>query len=403
MLLNIAWRNLWRNRRRSLIILTSIVVGVMALVALDSLMKGLMTQMLKNAISSQVSHIQIHKKGFNENRKTQSVVPNREEVEKALGEANYVKAWSKRAISSGMINSAGASSGVTIIGALPNSERRVTNIADKIVEGEYLSGNDNKIVIGKDISEKLEVGVGDKIVLMAAQMDGSVGYGMYRVAGVFETGSSEFDKTHVYIPLAQAQTLLDLGDEVHEYAMIVNNEKGVDEDKAALAEKIDGEYEILTYKELLPIIMAYMDMVQASMIITYLIFIVAILFGVINSMLMSVMERIKEFGVLMSIGMKGGKIFFMVVQESFLLGIFGTVVGFALGYSLFLLMKDGVDLSIYKESLASFGTGSVIYPVFDASVILNAFIFMPIATALGAIYPALKAVKLQPTDAMRHV
>lgn len=118
---------------------------------------------------------------------------------------------------------------------------------------------------------------------------------------------------------------------------------------------------------------------------------------------MSVMERIQEIGVLMALGMKRGKIFIMIIEEAIILGLIGSVVGFILGGGILLMFPNGLDLSVFSESLSSFGIGSRIYPVFDESVIFNALVLMPISAAAAAIYPALKAIKLLPTDAMRYV
>ena len=408
MLLKIAWRNLWRNKRRSIIILTSVAVGVACIMLNDSLGRGMMEQMLENQIRSNVSHIQIHKAGFNDNKIIQSYVPNHQEVENILENSSFVKFYSKRVVSAGLLSSANASSGIVLMGIESDKEKNITSINSKIVEGRYLSGKSNEIVIGKEMAEKLEVELGDKVVAVASSLDGSVSTELFRVVGIYKSSSSAFDKIYAYISLSNAQKMLNLQDNFSEFAIIVEKPKATDNYKDTLFKKIyskgfEKEIEILTYKDLLPLMIMYIDLYDQMIIVFYMIIIIAILFGVINVMLMSVYERIREIGVLMSIGMKSRRIFAMILLEAFVLGLVGSIMGFGLGFLAFIPLSNGLDLSIFARSLASMGIDTVIYPIINFNVVLNSILLMPLSTVVGACYPALRAIKLQPTDAMRHI
>lgn len=407
MLLKIAWRNIWRNKRRSIIILGSIIVGVAALMLYNSLMEAFGRQMLHNQISSNVSHIQIHKKGFDEDKAIQKTIPNAKKVAEVLNNSLYIKHFSQRIVTTGILTSANNSTGASILGIEPNKEQHVTFIKDNIVEGEYIIGK-NHIVVGKELAEKLEVGIDDKIVIIAAAMDGSVSSALFRVSGLFHTGNGQTDKMYAYISLSEAQEMLGMNGEISEFAIITQNLKEVPEYTHKLIAKINAIsgadiYEVMSYRDLIPLIVMYVESIQQYMVIFYLIIIIGILFGVINSMLMSIFERIQEFGVLMSLGMSRLKVFTMVMQEALMLSILGSFMGFILGSLLIWPMMSGLDLSIWSDSLSSFGVGSIIYPEFSMSLVFNALLIMPISTVVGALYPAIKAIKLQPTDAMRHV
>ncbi len=404
MLFAIAWRNLWRNRRRSMIVMISLIIGVAALLLNDAIGRGMIDQMLSNQLNTHVSHIQIHKMGYIDDKKVRNYVPNPDKVASELDEAGYVEHYSRRTLVYGLLSSSDGSSGVLMVGIDNKKEKNITNIHEQVVEGKYLSGKNREVLLGKKLAEKLEVGVGDKVVGIAADTEGNVASELFRVVGIYQTGNSGFDRMHIYIPIKTAQRMLSLGDNVMEFAVITKSPDKVTEYKNELAGELGDEYETLSYKELLPLIMSYVDVYREMIYFIYVIIGIAVLFGIINTMLMSVFERIQEFGVLKAIGMKNGRLFTMVITEALILGIIGSIAGVLIGILIYLPMAHyGIDFSIYAESLESMGIGAVMYPMLDMTIIMNSLMVMPIATIIGAIYPAYKAVRLDPTDAMRYV
>ena len=404
MLLKLAWRNIWRNKRRSLIVLGSVVVGMVAIVLTDGLSNGMMGQMLFNQIGLNIAHIQIHKKGFNNNKIVKNYIPDYKKVENFLNNDPSVKAYSKRVFASGILSSANNSSGVMIYGIDPAEEAKVSVIKSSIIEGKYLGSGKREILLGKKLAEKLGVGIGDKVVAMANTLSGDIGSDVFRVEGIFQTSSSEFDKMAIYVPAGTEQEMLGLGDRYHEFAIITNNYKQVTKIKNQLEASLGGKYEVLSYRDLLPMLIYQMDLYRESMMILNIIIGLALIFGIVNTMLMSVFERIREFGVLMAIGMKNSRLYMMVLFEAFIIGIVGTFVGLALGLLLDIpLAHSGIDLSMFSVGLEAFGVGSVIYPVLSVGNIINTVIFMPFVAVLGALYPAYKAVKLEPIYAINYV
>jgi putative ABC transport system permease protein len=404
LLLKIAWRNLWRNRRRSLIVLVSVIIGVVALIIMDALSIGMVEQMLENQIGSHTSHIQVHKNGFNDNKIIQNYLPDATATENAVKSIEGIKHYSPRVLTFGLLSSATSSSGVYLVGINSDKEEKVTKIKRSLVEGEYLSGKEREIVIGKRLAEKLGVELGDKVVAMATSLDGSVGSDVFRIVGLYQTFSSEFDKTTIYIPLRNAQRMLELGDKLTEFAIIVENTKLLDQIKSELKSKLGENYEVLTYRDLLPLLVMQIDLYKETIWIFYLIVGIAMVFGIINTMLMSVMERIREFGVLMAIGMKNARLFIMILIEAFILGIFGSALGVIAGIIIYYpLSISGIDLSLFAEGLTAFGSGAIIYPILTANSVINAVIIIPVVSMLGALYPAYKTIQLQPVSAIRHV
>lgn len=410
MFFKIALRNLLRNKRRTLIILSSIIIGVASTLIYDSINAGMMNQMLVNQINTYYSHIQIHKKGFNDNRLITSYIPDYRKIEDVMQKQDFIINYSKRVIAFGMLSSANSSAGISMVGIEPEREKNVSDIHKMLIEGRYPNGKPNEILISKKMAEKLEVSLGDKVVAMAADMKGKVNSELFRVVGIYRSHTGEFDKIFVYVPIENARTILGIGNNVSEISIITSSSDSVFSFKKQLtaAIKTSGynitDAEILTYQESLAMIMYLLEIWKQTSIIIYLIIALAVLFGVINTMLMSVFERVNEIGVLMSIGMKNSGIFSMIVLEAFILGLVGTVLGFIIGVAVFLpLSHNGINLGIYSESMQTMGLNNIIYPELNLMIIINSLLIMPLATAVGALYPARKAVKLQPTDAMRYV
>lgn len=404
MLLKIAWRNIWRNKRRSVIVLGSVVVGAIAVILTEGLTNGFLRQMLYNQLNTTVSHIQIHKEGFQDNKTIQNYIPDNQKVEQTLNQNSDIESYSGRVLTFGLLSSARNSSGIYIYGVDHEKESKVSDIEKYITKGKFLTGAEREIVLGQELADKLNVDIGSKVVAMSNTPGGDIGSELFRVSGIFETFSSGFDKINVYVPIEAAQSMLNLGNHVHEYALITSDYHKVDQIAGNIGINLSSSYEVMSYKDILPLLIMQMNLSREMMFFVNLIIGIALIFGIINTMLMSVFERIQEFGVLMSIGMKNGKIFGMIMLEALMIGIIGTIAGLALGLLIHIpLAYTGIDLSVFAESLTSLGVGAVIYPILDFSSIINVLIFIPVVSVIGAIYPAVRAIRLDPIYAVRYV
>ncbi len=405
MLLKLAWRNLWRNKRRSLIVLVSIIVGVAILLINEGFTNGLVYSMLSNQVKTHTSHIQIHRNGFNSDKQIESVLPNSGKVISDLEEHGFVKNYSKREIAFGLLTSPSGSAGCALTGVEYDKEANITNISQRVIEGSYLTGKSKEIVIGKKMAEKLDVKIGSKVVMVSNSYEGVVENRLFRISGIYKSTNSNHDKLYIYVNLKDAQEMLALGNNINEIAIVTDDTEKVYNYKEDLIKSLNNDaYEVLSFEDLNPMIMAYIGSYKQMIYIMYMIFVVAALFGIINTMLMSVFERVQEIGILMSLGMKKSKIFMMIIQEALVLGGFGTAIGFISGMIVVLVLSGtGIDFSLFSAGLSSFGLDSTVYPILKVQTILNSLLIMPFATVIGAVYPAIKAVKLAPTDAMRYV
>jgi ABC-type lipoprotein release transport system permease subunit len=387
-----------------MIVLTSVIAGVVAIILNNSVGNGIVKQMLDNQINLHTGFIQIHSQGFSDNKDLVNTISNADKIEEILKSNSEITAYSKRIIAFGLINSANSSAGVNIIGIEPNKESKVTIIKKSILEGNYPRVGKRDVLIGKKMAEKLEVDIGDKIVAVSNSVDGTVNNELFRVCGIYCAGNSEFENTNIFIPFDFAAGLLGLEKSFHEFVIITKSADNVDDVKKEISKYIGKDYEVLTYRELLPLIVSYIEAYKSTIIIFYIIIGLAVLFGIVNTMLMSVMERIQEFGVLMAVGMKIKSIFAMVVLESLVIGIIGSIIGFSIGIVIYMIINStGIDLRAFSESLNNLGLNAMIYPQIDLQLVINSMLVMPITSVIGSLYPAYKATKLMPTDAMRYV
>lgn len=402
MISRIAWRNILRNKRRSLILIVSIIVGVMAMFLTDAFSIGMMRQMLTNQIGGDAGYIQIHKKGYQSNPVPKNSMENPGEVTSSIADELRQCNVSERLRTFGLVSSASNSSGVSILGVEPASERKVTTLYEYIVDGNYLSGQPGEIIVSTATAEKLNEGVGDKVVIMASQLSGSIGSEACRIVGLFETFDSGFDQSHVYVPMQTARQMLGSQDRISEIVVNPIDAKQTDIVAGEIKSRLADGYEVLTYRQMLPLLVMMLQLYDEIVYIFYAIIAIALIFGIVNTMLMAVMERTHEFGVDMAVGMSNKRIFIMVLAEAAFLGIAGTGLGLVASFAVFIpLAHSGWNLAMFSEGLKSLGVGTTIYPVLTASSLANTIIIIPLATVVGAVYPALRAVKLQPVEAIR--
>lgn len=404
MLLKLAWRNIWRNYRRSLIIAAAICVGLAGTVLSQGFMVGMGRQMVENAIGSHIGDLQIHRRGYHINPVITSYIAEPDSVVRVVKDAPGVRAVAPRVLNFGLASSAEASSGVHVVGVDPSLEPDITFISRRIVEGRYLEPGDSlAVVIGRELAEKLQVHPGEKVVLMGQSLGPELGSGAFRVVGLFQTVSSEFDRSTVYIPIGAAQAMFGLGQRISEVVVRVRTQEELAGVQDFLRSRLGANrFEVLSWRDVAPILVKEYEVFIEFMYLFYLIIFIAVAFGVVNTMLMAVFERVQELGVLMAIGARPGLVFRMVLLESTMLGVVGVAIGNVIALPLVAVFGvHGLDLSIFADTLSSMGIGTLIYPTVTATDVIAAAISVIVTAVIAAIYPALKASRLQPVEAIR--
>jgi ABC-type lipoprotein release transport system permease subunit len=410
MIFIIAWRNIWRSRTRTLVVIGAIALGVWAAIFMTGFATGMMNSYIDNAIEQVVSHIQFHNPAFKQENEVKYQIPDPERLAASLEADPNVEAVSVRSLSNGMIASSKTTRGILINGVDPQMESAVRSLDEKIVNGEYFTNDrSNEILIGERLAEKLKVEVRKKVVLTFQDLNGNITTAAFRVVGLFKTDTKPFDEGQIFVKRTDLNRLLSSGDSTdhaliaHEVAVLL---KDVDQVNAE-AEKWAAEYPDLlveTYRQISPDLQLYEGQMESVSYIYLTVILLALLFGIINTMLMAVLERYRELGMLMAIGMNKIRIFSMIVLETLMLCLVAAPVGLLLGWlTMVWLGTNGIDLSTYSESMAQYGMSTLVYPDVDQAVYLTVPIGVALTALIAAIYPAFKAIRLNPVEAIRKL
>lgn len=404
MLLKVAWRNIWRNKMRSLVVIASVAVGLFAGMFMISFALGLVNQEIGTAVETQLSHIQIHNPLFPDDKDVNYTIHNGPAIIDELKKDTNVKAVSARIITTGMISSPASASGVEIHGIVPADEKAVSSISQDISKGVYFTGaKKNEIVIGEKLAEKLDVKLHSKIVLTFQSKSGDLTAGSFRVAGIFRSRNSVFDETIVFTRFDDLAEVLGTDAGVHEIAIILKDSKTID----AASDRLKKQYPellIQTWQELSPEMAMLTGLFDQIMYIVITIILLALMFGIINTMLMAVLERQREFGMLMAIGMNKTRVFFMIVFESIMLTCAGIPAGILLTIgAVDYLGRHGIEMSGFSQALMQYGFSNIVYPELQTSMFLPVTLMTALTAILSGIYPALRALQFKPAVAIYKI
>jgi putative ABC transport system permease protein len=403
MLWSLSWKNVWRNKLRSIVVILAVTLGVFAGVFLIAFTNGMVETRIETIIRTEISHIQIHQPGFNENNDFSLKMNNADSLMRTVARTNHVAAVCKRIVISSLVASSETNTGVKIMGVIPEEERKVTNISDKITEGTYFENNrKNAVVIGKKLAGKLKITLHQKIIITLQDINSNITSGAFRVEGIYETDNNPYDESVIFVRYGDLCVLTGLnGTEAHEIAVLLDK----DDNTKLVKQKLMQDFhrlEVQDWTELSPEAGYLVSAMDQYMFIFILIILLALCFGIINTMLMVVLERVKELGMLMAIGMSKVKIFLMIMLETVYLALTGGMAGIITGYIICKhLGKIGMDLYFWKEAYSSIGYSSFIYPKIDLQTIALITLMVIFTGILSAIYPALKALKLNPAEATR--
>ena len=406
MYVKLAWRNIWRNPRRTAVILAAVIIGVWSMIFLGALMRGIAVGMVKNGIATLTGHIQIHHKGYRDDPAVENSMFNRQVIEKALSESLPPGAhWASRVRVNAIASNARHSSGVTMVGIDPLAEAKISFIGSAISKGSYLAqGDSNGILIGQALLEKFETRVGRKLVLMSQDTEQEIASRAFRIVGVFRAEMESTEKQFVFVSRSAAQKMLKLGHGISEIAILLpdgyENHKVYNKLKASLPA---DQFEVQSWRELLPFQTAYLRILDGFMWFWFLVVFVAMGFGIVNTTLMAVFERMREFGLMKALGMKPWWILREVLMESFLLLICGLMVGNFLGFlSIYALSGSGIDLSALAAGAEYAGMARIIYPAIAAKDVWVANLTVLLLGLLVSLYPAIKASRFTPVQALAH-
>lgn len=414
--LRIAWRNLWRNRRRTAVILTAVVLGVWSMIVLGALMRGMAEEMVDNGIRTLTGHLQVHAAGYRGDPIAGHHIHDPEAVTETIRSAirarlgtDAVRVVSRVRVPA-VLDTARETGGATLVGIDPATEPEASFIGpDVLTAGRFLEpGEAHAAVVGRALLEDMETELGHKLVVMAQDAEGTSVSRAFRIVGVFEAALEATEEQYVFVPRSAAQEMLGLDGGVSEIAVLLDEHDRVDaaaravEGRLASASGPDlGGLEVRDWRELLPVQRAVLDIFEGFIDLWYLAVFIAMGFGVVNTILMAVFERMRELGLLRALGVRSGAIVGEVLAEAAFLLVLGAALGNLLGWaSTEALAVHGIDLSAMAAGMELAGLSRVIYPVLSLRDVAVANAVVVVLGLVVSLYPALKAARFTPVEAM---
>jgi len=408
MIFKIAWRNIWRSKMRSFTVIGAIVIGVWALLFFLGFTGGFIDTYVSSAIENELSHIQLHHPKFMDEKEVEYYVEDVETVAQKIKANENVKAHSQRAVFNGMLTTPRGARGVQIKGIIPEQEAAVSFIDKKLKEGSYFteSKKRNPVILSKRLADKLKVKLKSKIVLSFQNHKGELETASFKIIGLYQTGNAAFEERNIFVEQSDLYRLLDSTKVVHEIAMLLNDADKLLETQDKLQASISDttKHLIENYREVSPDVNLYESQMSVSTWVIIVIVMLALVFGIINTMLMAVLERTREFGMLMAVGMKRREVFGMIVFETILLGLIAAPFGLLFGYlTVTYFGAVGIDLSAFQQGMEKFGLSDVVYTRLALRPYIEVTLSVVVTAILGAIYPAIKATRLKPVEAIRKI
>lgn len=399
----LAWRNAWRNPRRTGIVVTAAAVGIGGVVLTMAVNYGMVLEMVETAIAAELGHLQVHARGFEED----PVLARRLEDggaagARALSELEAVRVWAPRVRGQGLVFSPRASVGVQVVGIDPERESEVSSLARSLVDGHYLDGA-RRVLIGEALARRLTVGTGDKLVLSVQDLGGQLTGEAYRVGGVFRTPSRELDRGTVFLRLRESQRLLGLDGAISELVVLAKRRSDIPAIQQALRARLGDGVEVRTWEELQPLFVYLIESFDSMAWIMYAAVFIGMAFGIANVLLMTVYERMREFGIQMAIGLRSQRLVAMVVLESIVLTFVGLVIGLGAAVLCVWALADGIDLSRFSEGLSAYGIPTRIRPVIRVYDIVVPTLVALVTAIVSSLWPALHAIRFRPAEALRHI
>ena len=403
-LIKISWRNIWRNKLRSFVVIFSIVFGLLGGIIIIAMSYGLNEERMNNAVDTYLSHIQIHNILFSEDYNIKHTINNLDIIEKAINEDERVVSYSKRIVLNGMLSNSNGSYGIQVKGIEPEKEVKVTNTYEKIIDGEYFkSKRDNTILVGKKLADKLNLNLKSKVVITFQDENYELTSLLYRVEGIFRSGNSRYDEMNVFVKNKSIIKNLPGFKGYHEMPILLNDidlRGEVKKDLIPLSSDniVEGWDDIS--KEL-----AYAnEMLSAVLYIFMMIILSGLSFGVVNTMLMAILERRKEIGMLMSIGMNRYKIFMMISLETIFLSLIALPFGLLTSYMIVdYYSVVGIDLSVVEAGLENFGVGTRLYFKVPNEEYFNVSLMVFVISIFSSVFPSIRALKINPVEATKTI
>jgi ABC-type lipoprotein release transport system permease subunit len=400
----LAWRNLWRNHRRTIIMLAAVSIGAWAMIFMTALMRGMVNEMLREGVRGLPGHVQVHHRSYRDDPSVDNLLSlTTIELDSALGNAG-IDRFTARVRVPAVISSERESRGVTLIGVDPAQEIAVDAIGTDIADGRGLEGpGDGGVVLGRRLAEKLETALGKRVVLMSQDPDNEVADRGFRVVGLYSADLAVMEEAYVFAGRETVQQMLGIGDGVSELAVLGDDYRVVDPLAARVRAALGDADETLAWTELDEYLGTMLGVMDGFVLVWIIVIFLALSFGLVNTLVMAVFERVREIGLMLALGMPPASILAQVIIESVLLLVLGLAIGNALSFASILPLRDGIDISIVAEGMEWFGASSMLYPELELKDVVTANVVVIVLGFLASISPAWRASRYEPVEAITKV
>ena len=402
MLTPLAWRNLWRNPRRTVITLIVVSFGLFSILVLSAIIEAWAASSRDRTLTLLTGSGQIHAPGYLDDPTVARVFPDIGAATQEILNSNQIAAWVRRLKVPAMVQSEFKTMPLTLIGVEPGREHAISVIPDSVAQGQYLAATeDATIVLGQRLVDRLKTRLGKRVIILAQASDGSLAEQSFEVIGIFD-GNIDIEDQFAFVGLSTAQTMLGTGAALSEISFRAADDAKVDQVVASLAASAD-DLDIRSWRDLSPMAAAIDETTDVSIFIWLWVMFVLMAFGIVNTQLMAVYERVREFGLLQALGMQPRMILILVTLESAILVGAGALVGITFALLTISSLSDGIDISFFAEGAAMMGAGTMLFPKLDFPQIAELSAVIWVLSVTVTLWPARKAAKSSPTEAMAHV
>jgi putative ABC transport system permease protein len=409
LLIKLAWRNVWRNKRRSLLTILAIFFAAFLTIVVVGMQDGTWEYSVRTSVGMLSGFLQIQREGYQDNPSLQLMFPFDEKLENILNNDPAVTGYAPRVYADGLITFGDNSYGAAIFGIHPGMEKSISRFHERIVEGKFITPDTpGDIVIGERLMQNLRIAVGDTVVIIAQGSDGSMGNMKYRIGGALRFGAEEVDMITVLMHIEDVQELVVMYDNVNVVAIEIDDLRAVQRVRDRLQRAIEEEeaalLTVLTWEEVMPDLKEAMEFDKIGGWLFYVLLVIIVAFGILNTLMMSITERFREFGVILAIGMKQRTLIALVVFETILLVFVGLIVANIAGY--------GVNFYFYHNPIVLGGEMADVYAYYGIepliawvkyfSININTSLMILGVSFFVGIFPVIKVMRLEPLKGIRY-
>jgi ABC-type lipoprotein release transport system permease subunit len=383
---------------------SAITIAVWAMIFMTALMRGMVNDMIRDGIRALPGHIQVHHPEFRNDPSINNLIPAQDSsIAAAFSQAN-LEGWASRVKVPAVISSERESRGVTLVGVDPILEQSLEAIGSDIAEGRRLEdANDTGVIIGRKLADKLDTEIGKRVVLMSQDPDNDIADRGYRVVGLFEANLEHQEELFVFAGKATVQRMLGIEDRVTEIAVMAADYRDLEAETGHVRVLVGDDVEVLPWLELDKYLGSMLKMMDGFVLVWLIVVFLALSFGLVNTLVMAVFERVREIGLMLALGMRPMNILGQVMVESALLLVIGLFLGNVFAYASVVPLKDGIDISVVAEGMEMFGAASILYPAQELKDTIMANVVVLVLGFFASLSPAWRASRYDPIEAITKV